>query len=36
MADVICHNCKYFEGKAGGYGNCDIYDTTVHWQGMGC
>lgn len=36
MADAICHNCKHFEGTAGGFGNCDVYDTTVHWQGGGC
>lgn len=36
MADAICHNCKHFKGKAGGYGDCDFYDTTVHWQGKGC
>lgn len=36
MADAICHNCKHFKGKAGGYGDCDLYNTTVHWQGKGC
>lgn len=36
MADAICNNCKHFQGTAGGYGSCDVYDTTVHWQGGGC
>lgn len=36
MADAICNNCKHFKSKAGGYGDCDLYDTTVHWQGKGC
>nr|CAI9751448.1 hypothetical protein DGKKSRWO_DGKKSRWO_CDS_0157 [uncultured phage]CAI9752336.1 hypothetical protein CVNMHQAP_CVNMHQAP_CDS_0159 [uncultured phage] len=35
MADAICHNCRYFKGKAGGYGDCLIHDTTVHYGGSG-
>lgn len=35
MADAICHNCRYFKAKAGGYGDCLIHDTTVHSGGSG-